>query len=266
MRVAFFFPSIIVAIFILSSCQSVSASDRGCVTTCCKNCSGEPFCSLCRRLHSDREGCKCVSDSEEALRHSGDRLSQLRETASDEEVYDIKTSEDVKKSKKIPKCRPSCCPRSDCTKVTCPSCYARMRRVPSLCPCVDIQQTEETHMSQQQSHDDIQEDNISSVQNTLTDITDDEDDGVTQVSTPRLVPLCRPSCCPRADCTKLTCPSCYARMRRTPDLCPCVNTGQLKLIFIFVFDSFFFQDNFQNESIRFDDVRRDVSILSVDAS
>jgi len=225
MRVAFLFPSIIVALFILSRCHNVSASeDRSCVTTCCKNCSGEPFCSLCRRLHSDLEGCKCVSDTEETLRsgHSGDRLSQLREPASD----DIKTSEDqdVKDSKIIPKCRPSCCPRSDCTKMTCPSCYARMRRVPSLCPCVDIEETAETHLSQQQSNA-ILEDNISSVQNTLTDITND-DDNVTQVTTPRLVPLCRPSCCPRADCTKLSCSSCYARMRRAPDLCPCVNTGQ----------------------------------------
>ena len=223
MRVVFFFPSIIAALFIFSSCHTVSASqDRGCVTTCCKNCSGEPFCSLCRRLHSDLEGCKCVSDTEETLRsgHSGDRLSQLREPASDEEIYDVKASEDVKESKIITKCRPSCCPRADCTKLTCPSCYARMRRVPSLCPCVDIQDTEGAQ-SQRQN-------NISSVQITPIDVTEVEDYGVTQVTTPRLVPLCRPSCCPRADCTKLSCPSCYARMRRTPDLCPCVNTGQLK--------------------------------------
>ena len=40
------------------------------------------------------------------------------------------------------------------------------------------------------------------------------------------VPLCRPSCCPRASCTKSSCPSCYRRLARNSDACPCVNTGQ----------------------------------------
>ena len=230
MRVSF--PSIISALLILSSFQIVRASEeKGCVTTCCKDCSGEPFCSLCRRLHADLESCKCVSDTEETIRggHGGDRLSQLREPAPDAEFAGVLTSEapDVSTTS-VPKCRPSCCPRPDCTKLTCPSCYARMRRAPNLCPCVDIREEKEAHLSQQQSPTDIREDSDSSVQNILTELTEDDDVSVTSVTTPRLVPLCRPACCPRAECTKLTCPSCYARMRRTPDLCPCVNTGQLK--------------------------------------
>lgn len=42
---------------------------------------------------------------------------------------------------------------------------------------------------------------------------------------PGRVPRCRPSCCPRADCTKRSCPECYRRMVRSPALCPCVDTG-----------------------------------------
>ena len=227
------FPLIVSSAFlILSSFHIVWASEeRGCVTTCCKDCSGEPFCSLCQRLHADPERCKCVSDTEEAIRggQGGDRLSQLREPAPDADAVLTSEAPDVSTTS-VPKCRPSCCPRADCTKLTCPSCYARMRRAPNLCPCVDIREEEEgegAHLSQQQSPTDIREDSVSSVQNILTELTDD-DVSVTSVTTPRLVPLCRPSCCPRAECTKLTCPTCYARMRRTPDLCPCVNTGQLK--------------------------------------
>ena len=231
-----FFQMIVNALFILSSCNIVSSAsqERGCITTCCKDCSVEPICSLCRRLHADREGCKCVSEFEETIRnlHGGDRLSQMRESALDaDELHGVQASSEAPdvSTTSVPKCRPSCCPRPDCTKLTCPSCYAKMRRVPSLCPCVNIEE-EGPHLSQHQSHNDVREDNLSSVQNILTDIRE-EDDGVTSVSvtTPRPVPLCRPSCCPRADCTKLTCPGCYARLRRTPDLCPCVNTGQLQM-------------------------------------
>ena len=39
------------------------------------------------------------------------------------------------------------------------------------------------------------------------------------------IPLCRPSCCPNESCTKQSCPLCYAKMRKYPTLCPCVNTG-----------------------------------------
>ena len=39
------------------------------------------------------------------------------------------------------------------------------------------------------------------------------------------IPLCRPSCCPNKSCTKQSCPLCYAKMRKYPTLCPCVNTG-----------------------------------------
>ena len=222
----------------MPSCNIVNASqEKGCITTCCKDCSAEPICSLCRRLHANLEGCKCVSEIEETSRsgHVEDRLSQQKESAldADEHYAGVKTSSEAPdvSTTSVPKCRPSCCPRPDCTKLTCPSCYARMRRVPGLCPCVDIGEGG-PHLSQQQSHADVRDDSLNSVQNILTDISE-EDDGVTSVSvtsvtTPRLVPLCRPSCCPRADCTKLTCPACYARMRRTPDLCPCVNTGQLE--------------------------------------
>ena len=40
------------------------------------------------------------------------------------------------------------------------------------------------------------------------------------------VPVCRPSCCPRAECNKQTCPGCYKKMVTSPEQCPCVNTGQ----------------------------------------
>ena len=40
------------------------------------------------------------------------------------------------------------------------------------------------------------------------------------------MPVCRPSCCPRVECNKQTCPGCYKKMVTSPEQCPCVNTGQ----------------------------------------
>ena len=135
-----------------------------------------------------------------------------------------------------PQCRPSCCPRADCTKTTCPQCYARMVRSPATCPCVDIggQQPDTPESSQLTVHrggmDTLDTREFGEDTNTIRGSHDPAgDDAMKQQEAgggaTEGVPLCRPSCCPRADCTKTTCPSCYARMRKSPTLCPCVNTG-----------------------------------------
>ena len=137
-----------------------------------------------------------------------------------------------------PQCRPSCCPRADCTKTTCPQCYARMVRSPATCPCVDIggQQPDTLESSQLTVHrggmDTLDTREFGEDTNTIRGSHDPAGDDAMKPQEQEAgggategVPLCRPSCCPRADCTKTTCPSCYARMRKSPTLCPCVNTG-----------------------------------------
>ena len=137
-----------------------------------------------------------------------------------------------------PQCRPSCCPRADCTKTTCPQCYARMVRSPATCPCVDIggQQPDTLESSQLTVHrggmDTLDTREFGEDTNTIRGSQDPAGDDAMKPQEQEAgggategVPLCRPSCCPRADCTKTTCPSCYARMRKSPTLCPCVNTG-----------------------------------------
>jgi len=205
---------------------------------------------LCRRLNEDKEGCKCVTKEKLKNKETFSHL-KLRDPPESEVLNDLTRREAVldndkntEKKRNVPKCRPACCPRTDCNVQTCPSCYAKMRRSPSLCPCVNIVNNninnninnnsikfegERPHLSQH-----IIKDKLSSIENILKDIVndkqteddDDLDDGEEESPSSRPVPLCRPSCCPRADCTKASCSACYARMRRTPDLCPCVNTGR----------------------------------------
>ena len=52
----------------------------------------------------------------------------------------------------------------------------------------------------------------------------------------RRVSLCKPSCCPRSNCTKKTCPECYSLMVTSPDTCPCVDTGIHKIILVTMFN------------------------------
>ena len=105
---------------IILICESVKAR-QDCMTTCCQLCSGEPFCSLCRRLNEDKEGCKCVTKEKLKNKETFSHL-KLRDPPESEVLNDLTRREAVldndknteKKKRNVPKCRPACCPRPNC--------------------------------------------------------------------------------------------------------------------------------------------------------
>ena len=156
---------------LLRSDPSFASSDAVCINTCCKNCTNQ-FCNICYELFKEREGCKCVneqntgelryskgfesdmesiiildsllssqvSSQQQNIQHetstpsftttSTTATTSLSTSASTALIFNTTTS-------RIPLCRPSCCPRADCTKTTCPRCYRKMVKYPESCPCVD---------------------------------------------------------------------------------------------------------------------------------
>eukprot|EP00092_Neocalanus_flemingeri_P053135 GFUD01062353.1.p1 GENE.GFUD01062353.1~~GFUD01062353.1.p1 ORF type:complete len:184 (+),score=34.49 GFUD01062353.1:89-640(+) len=115
----------------------------------------------------------------------------------------------------VPSCTITCC--QNCTGTICTVCYQKYGNKPDICPCVT--QGSEIQASSQAKPN---AETISPpyfLNNPLSLLTADLSTGDGKV------PICRPSCCPHATCTKSSCPACYKRYARNVAACPCVNTG-----------------------------------------
>ena len=123
---------------------STSASTPSCIITCCQNCTGV-ICSVCYKKYSNRPDiCPCVSSSNTRFQPKPTQRSEMNPTLINLERAVMMNKDPLHKSSKqstspvqVPICRPSCCPRANCTKSSCPSCYRRFARNAASCPCVN---------------------------------------------------------------------------------------------------------------------------------
>ena len=108
-----------------SSSSELSFLLNFCTVTCCQKCN-PIICPLCSKEFSQRNDiCPCTKEGSQQLL-SVSTKSPLTITTNISMV-----------SSKVPICRPSCCPRKDCTKSSCPACYKKLAKSPKLCPCVN---------------------------------------------------------------------------------------------------------------------------------
>ena len=121
---------IITSVFLTPTTSTTSPSNPPCTTTCCQSCSG-PICPVCYQRYAHKQDiCPCVNSTQ----ITNNTVSSLKNI--DENLI-IRSSAQTSDSEKVPICRPSCCPRTSCTKYSCPSCYRKMIRNRKTCPCVN---------------------------------------------------------------------------------------------------------------------------------
>ena len=101
-----------------------------CVITCCVDCKEDYNCAVCYKLNTDKAACPCMHQILPS--YNRDRVGKKQVVQSNPQ-----NSEISKSMKNIPVCQPSCCPNSNCTEMTCPLCYRRLRNNPQECPCVN---------------------------------------------------------------------------------------------------------------------------------
>ena len=136
----------------------------GCVISCCVNCKADYNCKICYNLHkNDKDRCPCVEDLSPRIRdaltkseQAGYKLGQQEKLEEEDNEAEIIFRSDKVLSKSspqrsslegysaklkranisnIPLCKPSCCPKTSCTEVSCPLCYRKFRTDPKNCPC-----------------------------------------------------------------------------------------------------------------------------------
>ena len=123
---------------------STSASTPSCIITCCQNCTGA-ICSVCYKKYSNRPDiCPCVPSSTTRSQPKPKQRAETTPTSTNLERAVMMDKDPLNKSSKqstspvrVPICRPSCCPRANCTKFSCPSCYRRFAKNAASCPCVN---------------------------------------------------------------------------------------------------------------------------------
>ena len=148
-------------------CSPTTAQDiPGCIIYCCVNCKANYNCKICYILNKDdKDRCPCIEDLSPRIRatltkseQAGYKLGQQEKLEEEDNESEIVFRSDKvfsksspqrssfegssAKSKRgklssIPLCKPSCCPNSSCTEVSCPLCYRKFRSDPKNCHCVN---------------------------------------------------------------------------------------------------------------------------------
>merc|ERR1712055_428319 len=122
--------------------------NRSCINSCCMSCTPDT-CDTCYRLNPNPVMCPCMEDRVETNSITTPSTINKAEpgiiTRLDESkatVLSVKHFKRKKQRKKIKNegqtCLPSCCPSTQCTKITCPICFYKSRTRPRECPCAGL--------------------------------------------------------------------------------------------------------------------------------